>query len=105
MVNIPWHRLNWLQRATASWLHLFCCLERRVSPEGQLRRWLLQSIHLGAWLLVPAVFVMPAVSLLLWQLDGWLALLTSIAGRLIVLPVLILLALVVIRVTVALLKY
>ena len=104
MVNTTWHRLNWLQRSAASWLHLFRCLERPVSSNGHLHRWLLQNACFAAWLLVPAVLVMPAVSLVLWQLSTWLALLTSIAGRLIVLPILILLALVVIRIVVALFK-
>ena len=35
------------------------------------------------------LFVMPVIGFILWQLTGWLSMLTSIAGRLIVLPILI----------------
>ena len=104
VAKTSWRRLNWLQRSAASWLHFFLYVERHVSPDGKLRVWLRQNTRIAAWLFIPAMLVMPVISLILWQLTGWLALLTSIAGKLIVLPVLILLAFMVIRIVVTLLK-
>jgi hypothetical protein len=59
---------------------------------------------MAAWLLIPAILVTPAVGLILWQVTGWLSMLQSIAGRLIVLPILFLVALLVIKTFLALLK-
>lgn len=73
-------------------------------PDGTVREWLRHSARIGVWLLIPAICVMPLFGFILWQFAGWLALLTSIAGRLIVLPVLIMLAFVVIKIVVALIK-
>ena len=101
MVNTSLRHLNGLQRSAAFWLHFFLYFERRISPDGKLREWLRQNARLSAWLLIPAVLVMSVVSLVLWQLASWLTMLTSIAGKLVVLPILILMASVVIRVSVS----
>lgn len=97
-------RMNGLQRAVESFRYGLLCWEAWVSPNGALREWLRQNIRVGAWLLVPAVLVMPVVGLILWQLTGWVTMLMSIAGKLIVLPVLILVAYVIIKIVVALFK-
>ena len=102
MVNNPWHRMNWLQRSTASWLHVVLHVEHQLSPDHQLRRWLHQNARVGVWLLIPAVLVFPVVTLILWQVNSWLSMLTSIFGHLIILPVLVLLAFVSIRLVTAL---
>ena len=47
---------------------------------------------------------MPVIGLILWQLTGCLTMLTTIAGKLIVLPILILMVFVVVRIVFALLK-
>ena len=47
---------------------------------------------------------MPVVGVLLWQVNGWLSMLTSIAGRLIVLPPLVLMVFVVIKIVTAVVK-
>ena len=47
---------------------------------------------------------MPAIGLILWQVTGWLPMLTTIFSHLLLLPILILMALFVIRIVVALLK-
>ena len=104
MVNVPWHRLNRLQRSAVAWLYFFRLLEHHISPDGKLRKWLRQTVRVSAWLLIPAVLVMPVIGLILYQLAGCLTMLTTIAGKLIVLPILILVAFVVIRIVVALLK-
>ena len=104
MVNTSWRHLNGLQRSANAWLWFFLRLERYISPDGKLREWLRRDARMSAWLLIPAMLVMPIVGLILWQLTGWLTMLTSIAGKLIVLPILILVAYLVIRIVVALFK-
>lgn len=103
-VDPAFQRMNGLQRAVESLRYGLLCWEAWVSPDGNLREWLRQNTYVGAWLLLPAALVMPVVGLILWQLTGWVTMLTSIAGKLVVLPVLILLAFVVIRIVFALLK-
>lgn len=104
MVNTSWRQMNGLQRSATAWLRFLLRLERHLSPDGKLREWLRQNTQVGAWLLIPAMLVMPVVSLILWQLTGWLTMLTTIAGKLIVLPILILVAFVVIRIVIAFFK-
>ena len=82
---------NWLQRTTDSWLHFILWLDQQLSPKGHLRQWVLQNARLGAWLLMPAIIVMPIIGLILWQMDGWLSMLTHLFGRLLALPLLLLL--------------
>ena len=96
--------MNGLQRATEAFRYVLLRWEHWASPTGDIREWMRHNSRLGAWLLIPAVIVMPAIGLILWQLSGWLTMLTTIAGHLIMLPILILLALFVIRIVVALLK-
>ncbi len=100
-VDPHFHRLNGLQRATESFRYVILRWEHWVSPNGDIREWLRRNSYVAAWLFIPATFVMPVVGLILWQLTGWLSMLTSIAAKLIVLPLLILLAFVAIRTVVA----
>ena len=97
-------RMNAVERATESLRYALLRWECWASPSGDIREWLRQNTRIAAWLFIPALFVMPVIGLILWQVSGWLTLLTSVAGKLIVLPVLILLACVVIRIVVALFK-
>lgn len=101
MVNTSWHQLNWLQRSATAWLRFFLHWERWASPNGDMREWLRQNTRVSAWLLIPTLFVMPVIGLILWQLTSWLTMLSTIAGKLIILPILILVACVVIRIVVA----
>ena len=103
-VDPEFTKMNGLQRATESLRYVLLRWEHWVSPNGDIREWLRCNTRIGAWLLIPAVCVMPAVGFVLWQITGWVAMLTSIAGRLIVLPILILVAFIVIKIVVALLK-
>ena len=100
-VDSQFHRMNGLQRATESFRYVILRWEHWVSPSGDIREWLRHNTRIGAWLLIPAIFVMPVIGLILWQLMGWLSMLTSIAAKLIVLPILILVAFVVIKIVVA----
>jgi hypothetical protein len=84
--------MNGLQRAAESIRYCLLRWEHWASPSGDLREWLRHNFRIGVWLLIPAILVMPAIGLVLWQLTGWLSMLTTIAGKLIVLPILFLLA-------------
>ena len=97
-------KLTGLQRAIESFRYVLLRWEHWVSPSGDMREWLRHNTRLGVWLFIPAIFVMPAVSFALWQLTSWLSMLTSIAAKLIVLPLLTLVAFVVIKIVVALFK-
>ena len=103
-VDPEFRNLSGLQRATESLRYVLLRWEFWVSPSGDMRQWLRHNSRVGALLFIPAVLVMPVVGFILWQLTGWLSMLTTIFGHLIVLPVLVLLALVVIRTALALLK-
>ena len=104
LVNTQLDGLNSLQRITEAFRYTILSTEHWLSPEGQIREWLRRNLLLCAWLLIPAICVMPAVGLVLWQLTGWLSMLTSIAAKLIMLPILILVAFVVIKIVVAFFK-
>ena len=103
-VDNEFHRLDGLQRATESLRYVVLRWEHWVSPGGDIREWLRQNTRIGVLLLIPSICVMPVIGLILWQLNGWMSMLTSIVGGLIVLPILILLALFVVRIVVALFK-
>ena len=98
------HRMNALQRSTESFRYVLLSTEQWISPNGLLREWLRNNVRVGAWLFIPSVLVMPAVSLILWQLTGWLTMLTTIFEQLIFLPLLVLLLLIVARISTALIK-
>ena len=97
-------KLDALSRSTECLRYSLLCIEFWLSPGGSIREWLRHNVRIGAWLFIPAVFVMPAIGVILWQLTGWLSMLVSIADKLIVLPILILLAFVVVKIVVTLLK-
>ena len=83
----PLAQMNGLQRVVECLRYTILCLEHWLSPAGHIREWLRRNLLLGAWLIVPALFVMPVIGLILWQLTGWLNMLT---GHLLILPILFL---------------
>ena len=103
-VDPDFHRMNAMQRATESFRYVLLPWEHWASPTGDVREWLRHNTRVGAWMLIPAICVMPVIGFVLWQLTGWLSMLTSIAAKLTVLPILILLAFVVIKIVAAFCK-
>ena len=83
MVNASLDQMNGLQRATESFHYVVLSIEYWISPNGHIREWLRRNVLLCAWLIVPAVFVMPVVGFILWQFTMWLSMLTGIVGKLI----------------------
>ena len=82
VVDTQLAQMNGLQRAAESFRYVLLCAERWISPEGSLRSWLRVNCRLCAWLLIPALFVLPAISFILWQLAFWWSLFTGIVGKL-----------------------
>lgn len=103
-VDPEFNHLSGLSRAAECLRYVLLRWEFWASPSGDMRNWLRENTRIGALLLIPAILVMPVIGLILWQLSGWLSMLTSIFGHVIVLPILVLLAFVVLRTVVALLK-
>lgn len=93
--------MNGLQRAAESFRYTILSFEHWMSPHGHLREWVRRNALIGTFLFIPAVLVMPAVGLILWQVDGWVMLLTNIVTILITHPVQTLLLLIVLKMFVA----
>ena len=61
-------------------------LEWWLSPNGTLREWFKLNGKISSILIIPAVMVMPLVTFILWQCAKWMGWLVSIAGNLILFP-------------------
>jgi hypothetical protein len=79
-------------------------MEFWLSPNGQVREWLRHNAHLCAWLIIPAVLVVPVVSFILCQVVKWTTMLTTITSHLILLPVLVLVLVLIIGIIRAVLR-
>jgi hypothetical protein len=98
------HQLHPLTRSAESIVYTVLSFEFWISPNGQVREWLRHNSRLAVILATPVFLVLPIITFGLWQLVSWLTALTSIAGKLIVFPILGLLAVLVIYLTVQVLK-
>ncbi len=97
--------LDPLTRSAESIRYSILSLEFWISPKGQVREWLRSNARLAILLAIPSFLVLPIITFVLWQLVAWLVALTSIAGKLIIFPILALLAVVMITVTVNIFKF
>jgi len=103
-VDADLQNLDGLTRSAESFRYSILSIEFWMSPNGKVREWLRHNTHLAAWLFIPAVLVVPIITFLLWHLVKWVTTLTSIAGHLIILPILGLLLMVVLVLVVAVVK-
>ena len=103
-VDQRFEKLDALSQSAECIRYTVLSVEHWISPDGHIREWLRRNLLLGAWLIIPAVFVMPTVGFILWQVNEWLSMLTGIFGKLILLPLLVLLTSIVIRIVTAFLK-
>ena len=92
MVNTQFDRMNGLQRAMESFRYVFLKIEHWISPEGEVRGWMRSNIRVAVFMAAPTLLVFPIVTLALWELSSWVNALTTIAGKLVFLPILALLA-------------
>jgi hypothetical protein len=81
-----------LTRSAESIRYSILSIEFWISPKGQVREWLRNNTRLAVLLAIPVFLVLPIITFGLWQLVSWLTALNSIAGKLIVLPLLALIA-------------
>lgn len=79
-------KLNGLQRATESICYTILSIEWWLSPNGKLREWLRLNSKVGSILVIPAVMVVPLITLTLWQVWAWTGWLVGIAGNFILFP-------------------
>jgi uncharacterized membrane protein len=96
--------LDCLTRSAESIRYSILSIEFWISRNGQVREWLRHNARIASWLAVPALLVLPLLVLILWQVVKAVTMLTSIAGHMIVLPILVLVAAVVILVVVSIAK-
>jgi hypothetical protein len=78
--------LDGVQRASEVIRHSILSAEFWLSPQGALREWFKLNGKISAVLIIPAVIIMPLVSLILWQIAKWMGWLVGIAGHLILFP-------------------
>lgn len=97
-------KLNALQRATESFRYTILSIEWWLSPNGKLREWLRLNSKIGSVLVIPAVLVVPLVTLILWQIWAWTGWLVGIAGNLILFPLAVLAAVVITITVISLLR-
>lgn len=84
--------LDAVQRSAEAIRYSILNLEFWISPDGQVREWLKHNGRLSVWLAIPAFLILPVITFILGQFSEWFAILVNIAGRLIVLPILSLVA-------------
>ncbi len=87
--------MNGLQRATEAWRYSLLSLEYWLSPGGHLREWIRQMARIALLLAAPAFLVIPIITFVLGALVKWTVMLTTIAWKLILLPVLALIGMIV----------
>ena len=75
-----------------------------ASPSGQVREWVRHNTRIVVLLIIPTLVIIPMIGFALSQLAGWTASLASIAGHMIVVPILLLVALLVITAAVKLVR-
>ena len=81
--------LNAVARSTECLRHFISSIEYWLSPNGQLRQWVKLNVCIAAFLLIPAIVLRPAITLVLHEVDGCLAMLARIVLKLILLSILL----------------
>jgi hypothetical protein len=97
-------KLTGIQRSAEVVRYSILSVEYWISPNGRVREWVRNNTLVAVVLAVPAFLVLPIVTFALWQFVSWLMALTSIAGKLIILPVLLIVAVASIAAAMVLLK-
>ena len=94
MVDASLGQMNGLQRTSEAFRYFMLSLEFWMSPDGHVREWVKTNTRLAAFMAAPTVLLFPVVTVALWELSSSINALTTIASKLVFLPVLALLALV-----------
>jgi len=93
-----------IQRSAESIRYSVLSWEFWVSPNGQVREWVRHNTCLVIILSIPALLIIPMIGFALSQIARWTVALATIAGHMIIIPVLLLVALVVITIAIKLVK-
>ena len=89
--------LNALQRAVEALRDGFLALEHWMSPNGRIREFIRFNAILAVVLLVPALVIMPIITLILGQVAGWVAALANIACSLVIIPLAVLATIILVK--------
>jgi len=79
--------LNGVQRSAEVFRYSVLSIEWWLSPNGTLREWFKLNGKVGSILLMPAVLILPLVCFIIWQILSFVAMLVSLAGKLVVFPI------------------
>lgn len=104
VVDPEFPKMSGLERSAESVRFNILSLEYWLSASGRLRTWVNNNMLIAALLSIPVFIVMPLIGLMLWQLVLWIGMLVSLAGGLVLFPILALVAMLVITVIVNIIK-
>jgi hypothetical protein len=96
--------MNAPQRSAEVIRYSLASLEFWMSPLGQMREYVRLNARLCMILLIPSALVLPLVSWIIYLVAGWIAMLVGLAGKLIVLPIAALIAVVSIKAVICVLR-
>ena len=96
--------LDPIQRSAESIRYSILSLEFWISKNGQVREWLRHNSRLAAWLVIPALLVLPLLALAAVQVGAIAGVLVGITGNLLLFTLLAFIAWIVIRKVVQILK-
>ena len=82
--------LNGLQRAVGALRYAFLSLEHWMSPSGRIREFMRWNAIVAVLLLIPAMLIFPIITLILWQVAGWVGALANIACTLVIISLAVL---------------
>jgi len=92
------------QRSAESLRYSILSWEFWASPDGQVREWVRHNTRAVVLMVIPALIIIPMIGFALSSIAGWTVSVQTIAGHMIIVPVLLLLAFIVITATIKLLK-
>jgi len=97
VVDEMFPNMDAIQRSAESFRYSILSWEYWASPNGQVREWCRHNTRAVVLLFIPALIIIPIIGFALSQVAAWTVALTIIAGHLIILPVLFLMALGIIK--------
>ena len=75
-----------IERSSEVLRHAVLSLEYWLSPDGGLREWLRFNLRIAAILAVPALLVVPLITVVLRQINAWVALVIESTSNFILFP-------------------
>ena len=94
-----------IQRSAESIRYSILSWEFWASPNGQVREWLRHNTRAAVLLFIPALIIIPLIGFALSHIAGWTVALQTIAGHMIIVPVLLLTASLVVTFVIKVIKF